>query len=667
MLKRTLLVLLVLTAFVSTAFAAAPAKFSASPSKKIIKSGEKFLIRLTVDVNKKYYTYSIKEQLNKEGLGPTPTEIKVEPKSLVDQKGKVIEPKPHSKMDKGFEMNILYHTGKLNFTIPVVAKKDLNLDKEKLTVLTYIQFCDSISCLPPEEYKTTVSGKEFQLSEEETKLLGANETETAAVTETVNTQEVKTSETKKSIESKPAMTESQSEIEQKKKEGIWSFLWFAMMMGALSLLTPCVFPMVPITVSFFTKRAEKNKSNGLKDSIIYALGIIITFTGIGIIVAVAAGPTGIRDFAASGWTNILIAAVFVIFALNLFGAFEIQIPTSLLNKLNAKSDEKGGIIGVLLMGLTFSLTSFTCTVPFVGSALISASSGDWFYPIVGMLGFSAVFAAPFFLLALFPSYMNKLPKAGGWMNNIKVVMGFLEIAAAIKFISNADLVWNWGIMPKEMFLAIWIACAILIFLYILGFFRLGHDAPINGIGTPRVVFAIVFGTIVFYLFTGLFGKPLGELDAFLPPAEYHEIMSAGNNADAGITTTPVSNPSNVKPSGEEAWLKNYDEALAEAKKQNKPLLVDFTGFTCTNCRWMEQNMFKKPAVVERLDKYIKVKLYTDRNKEPYISNKKLQESKFGSIELPLYVVMDSNGNLIRTNTFTRDEAAFIQFLDSGLK
>ncbi|MDP1615536.1 MAG: cytochrome c biogenesis protein CcdA, partial [Methylococcales bacterium] len=325
--------------------------------------------------------------------------------------------------------------------------------------------------------------------------------------------------------------------------------------------------MVPITVSFFTKRAEQGKGKGLRDSSVYAIGIITTFTAIGFILALAFGASGIQSFATNPFINLAIATIFIVFALNLFGAFEIQLPTSILNKLNSKS-QGGGIVSVLLMGLTFSLTSFTCTVPFVGSALISAAGGEWFYPIIGMLGFSAVFAAPFFLLALFPSAINKLPKAGGWMNNVKVVMGFLEIAAAIKFISNADLVWALGIMPRDLFLGIWIGIGILITIYIIGLFRLQHDSPVQSVGSMRVVFAIFFASVSFYLVAGLVGRPLGEIDAFLPPPDYSTIMSdSPTSAVKSVSVTTLGNKTIV----DEDWLSDYKAAEAQAKAQNKML------------------------------------------------------------------------------------------------
>lgn len=607
-------------------------KFKALASELEVKAGEEFQVTLEMQFDEYWYTYSLKEQISSEGIGPTRTEIYLDTTNKMMQIGDPKGKAPKSKFDKGFEMDIKYYKEKVVFKLNAKAVKDINFANDREWVGVYLQLCDTARCLPPEEFRVYI-----------------NDSKTAAVSDAAES------------DGTGNITESEQVIEDAKDEGVFSFLWLAMSMGALALLTPCVFPMIPITVSFFTKRAEKSKGKGIRDSLVYTIGIISTFTLLGMILAAILGPTGIQDFATNGWVNIVIALVFIIFALNLFGAFEIQMPTGLMNKLNAKS-QGSGITSVLLMGLTFSLTSFTCTVPFVGSTLISTASGEWFYPIIGMLGFSAVFAAPFFLLALFPSIMQSLPKAGGWMNNVKVVMGFLEIAAAIKFISNADLVWSWGMMPKELFLSIWIGCSVLITLYVIGLYRLPHDSPVNGVNSVRIVFAIFFATITFYLISGLFGKPLGELDSFLPPPDYREDMavstvgtSAGPDGISGVH------------SAHENWIKDYNEAVKIAKRENKHIFIDFTGKTCTNCRWMEVNMFTKPAVSLLMNNMIKVKLYTDRKTESDAMNKKMQMEQYNSIALPLYVILTPDEKLVGTKEFTRDEKDFISFLERAFE
>lgn len=641
--KKFILPILLFTFITLNLYSQEPkVRFTANPSKTEIKSGDEFYVLINFDLDKGWHTYDFVDQISPEGIGPSTTEIAVLSKDIAEMNGEVIKPAPLKKMDEGFKFEVDYYEGNFNVLVPIKALKDFTIGKDELMMEVYIQVCDSTRCLPPQPYKVKVG----------TKIINPQDYDFYA-------NKGKTVISKKEDNSpKTEETEANAEIEATKKKGIWSFLWFAMLAGGAALLTPCVFPMVPITVSFFTKRAEQTKARGLRDSSIYALGIISTFTAIGFALAAILGPTGIRDFAANGWVNIAIAIIFSIFALNLFGAFEIQIPTGIMNKLNAKT-QGSGVFSILIMGLVFSLTSFTCTVPFVGSALISASGGEWFYPIIGMLGFSTVFALPFFIFALIPSAMNKLPKAGGWMNNVKVIMGFLEVAAAIKFISNADLVWAWGIMPREFFLSIWIICGIMIVVYLLGAFKMKLDSEISNLSALRVVWAVIFGAITIYLIPGLFGKSLGEIDAFLPPKGY---------LNADVSSVESTSMFGDSQSGENiVWLNNYDEAVELAKKENKSIFIDFTGWTCTNCRLMESNMFPLPEVQKHLKNMITVKLYTDRRNEPDISNQKMQLDRFGSIDIPLYVILTPDEELIGTKPFTRDVQGYLDFLKKGSK
>lgn len=617
------------------------ARFKASPSQSQVSEGEEFYLKFNFDIDKYWYTYDFVMQVSEEGIGPMETQLAVKSEDMAEVNGEIIKPKPLEKFDEGFQFDITYYKGNFDVILPVKALKDIDFESDEMNVEIYIQLCDTSRCLPPEPYEFKVGADvfnpedyDFFVNRDEESLDAGDEDEVI-------------------------ITESSAEIEESKKKGIWSFLWFAMLAGGAALLTPCVFPMVPITVSFFTKRAESTKAKGLRDSLIYAFGIILTFTFLGFALSwLLKDSGGLGGFAANGWVNIFIATIFVVFALNLFGAFEIQIPTSVMNKLN-KQTQGSGIFSILIMGLVFSLTSFTCTVPFVGSALLSASGGEWFYPVIGMLGFSTVFALPFFIFALIPSAMNKLPKAGGWMNNLKVVMGFLEVAAAVKFISNVDLVWGWGIMPRELFIAIWIVCGILIVVYLLGGFSMKLDTPISSMSALRIIWAIVFGAITIYLVPGLFGKNMGELDAFLPPKGYLNASSATVSSAGGDMFGSGTNAKKL------VWLNNYEEALALAKEENKPIFIDFTGWTCTNCRWMESNVFPLPEVQNYFADMINVKLYTDRREEPELSNKKFQEERFNSIELPLYVILTPDEKLVGTKAFTRDLQEFLDFLEKG--
>ncbi len=657
-------ILLIFSVAYSTNEEKIAAKVSLSPMSLSGKAGDTSIVKLTITIKKGWHVYDLDQNKRNEsstsGVGPNPLEIHAKGSAI--QLGRINAPKSHTEYDSTFGVQIGIYHGTIVFELPIVIKRTAKKGSYVDSITVFPQVCNEEGiCTYPEfslPIKIEITESAAETSTNESRDNQSNGLSQTEVNNKDNNASVETS-TAKNVNIATTKTESQTEIEQAKQRGVWSFLWFAITAGAGALLTPCVFPMVPITVSFFTKRSEKASSKGLRDSLVYALGIIGTFTALGFILSLILGATGITDFATNPWVNIVIAAIFIVFAFNLFGAFEIQIPPALLNKLNAKSSQ-GGIIGVLLMGLTFSLTSFTCTVPFVGSALVAAAKGEWFYPIIGMLGFSGMFALPFFLLALFPSRLNRLPKAGGWMNNMKVVMGFLEIAAALKFISNVDLVWGWGIMPRDIFLAIWAGCSALIVLYILGLFRLKLDSPVTFVGTPRAVFAIIFASITVFLFSGMSGKSLGTLDAFLPPPDYEQHLG-------GVSATySALSPNEITPAHDkEIWLSDYQTALEEAKREGKPIFVDFTGFTCTNCRWMETNMFPKQEVRKLMDKMVKVRLYTDRRTEPYATNKAMMQTRFETLELPLYVILSPDDKVLDTQAFTKNESEFVEFLSKA--
>jgi thiol:disulfide interchange protein DsbD len=302
------------------------------------------------------------------------------------------------------------------------------------------------------------------------------------------------------------------------------------------------------------------------------------------------------------------------------------------------------------MGLTFTLTSFTCTVPFVGTVLVATSQGDWLWPAMGMLGFSVVFAAPFFVLALVPHLLVSLPKSGGWLNSVKVTMGFLEVAAAMKFISNVDLVWRWHIFTREVVLSIWLATCVLAAIYLLGKFRLPYDSPIEHLGVMRMTAALVFLAMGFYLFTGLMGASLGEVDAFLPPRTAGAFTLTGSSHGAELN-----------------WHTNLASALAQAREDHKLVFVDFTGYTCTNCRWMEANIFPLPDVYSSLQKYVRLQLYTDGDGKEYEENQTYQKENFGTVALPFYAILDAQGNKLATFPgMTRNAAEFVRFLSGPL-
>jgi thiol:disulfide interchange protein DsbD len=426
-----------------------------------------------------------------------------------------------------------------------------------------------------------------------------------------------------------------------------AYLGLAALMGALSLLTPCVFPMVPITVSYFTNRAGRSRREATTQALIYGLGIVLTFTAVGLTVAIAFGASGLNRFAANPWLNLGVTALFLAFALSLFGVWEIALPSKLLTAASTADSGKGRLAGTLLMALAFTLTSFTCTAPFLGTLLVVAAQGDWQWPLAGMLAFSGVFALPFVILALVPQILASLPRSGPWLIAVKAVMGIVEIAAAMKFISNVDLVWGWNIFTRNVVLATWVALAVVLVAYLAGLVKLGPVPRLRRPGLGRGILTIAAATLAVWLATGLAGKRVGELEAFLPPADAAMLVKGG----------------------ELPWPENdYDKALADARKTGQRLFIDFTGYTCVNCRLMETNMFPRPEIARELSRYARVRLYTDRPGEPYITFQKMEQTLFGTVALPLYAVMSSDGKpIVFFSGLTRNPEEFLAFLRRGLQ
>jgi thiol:disulfide interchange protein DsbD len=587
------------------------------------EAGGTATLRVQLDLTAGWHTFPPQPQRNSEGAGPAPIQLELKSGRCIRLEALAKAWPVQRRWDEGFLMEVGQIKDRAILEVPVRVTPGLKPGRYEDVLRVSYQACTEQSCRPLATLELPFALQVSALAPSAASLGKANLNQDGAT------------------EAGAPITTTDREIHRRRHDGFWAFLGFAMFAGAMALLTPCVFPMVPITVSFFTARAQGMGGKALRDALLYGVGIVGTFTALGLLVALVFGAAGIQNFAASPLVNLAIAAVFLVFALNLFGALEIRPPAFILTRLGSRSG--GSVAGVVLMGLTFTVTSFTCTVPFVGSALVSAARGEWFYPIVGMLGFSTVFALPFVLLALFPTAMLRLPRAGAWMNRMKVVMAFLEVAAAIKFLSNADLALGTGLLPRELFLAIWAACALLILLYLLGSFRLLQDEPTDRIGAFRALAAVGFATALFYLITGLQGRALGELEAFLPPRETEPQPQA-------------------QAAPEEGWHTDYAKALEVSRRTGRPLFIDFTGYTCTNCRWMEQNMFTRPAVAQGLANCVRVRLHTDRKVEPDLSNKQLQQRRFESIELPLYAILAPDSTVLGTCSFTRSEPDFLAFL-----
>ncbi len=628
--KFNLKILLFILLLPIAAVAQNPAKWSLESDVKgrSVKKDQNFDAVLRAEIEAGWHLYALDQPAG----GPTATTIKVTEGKPFEIVGEIASPAPNVKPDPLFiiddkPLETRFYTDRAEFSIPVRLNADSN--GSELTFDVRYQLCNDEVCLPPRTKRISFSG------EEDVKRSAVGGQQSAI-----------SSPEKSGKPINPPITDN-----LQLPTDLWAFLWLAAGLGALSLLTPCVFPMIPITVSYFTNHSSGSRSKAIRLATVYSIGIIATFTLLGMLLAIFVGAAGINLFAANPWINLLIAGIFLFFAFNLFGAYEIAIPTGILTKLDnltrTREGEGSGIIGALLMGLTFTLTSFTCTSPFVGTILVSASQGDWQMPLVGMLAFSTVFALPFFVLALIPQLATQLPRAGGWMNSVKVAMGFLEVAAAMKFISNVDLVWNWGIFTRSVVLAIWIAIGIILSLYLLGKFQLSHDSKPERIGSLRLISAILSLAISFYLITGIFGAKLGELEAFLPPdLENTSGRLFGGGAD------------------ELSWIVNdYDAALIKAKAENKRVFLDFTGYTCTNCRWMEANVFTKNDVEAELSKFVLVRLYTDGDGEIYEKQQQMEQDMFGTVALPYYAVMDADGkNIAAFPGLTRNVPEFVDFL-----
>ncbi len=657
-------ILILFVLFASTGLAQEAAKWSAKPATATVKAGATVEVKVTAKVNEGWHIYSTTPQ----DEGPETTDITFPENSPLSRAGKIKQPKPITKYDENFGINTEYYEDDVTFTITAKVKASAKPGKQKVIVEVYFMACNDRLCLPPKTVEvpmeiTIEAGEATEAASEDMPVDGdlVEVSEEASADSAAAVTAADTDETASSTPERESLGYGdERDVEAAKEEGFWAYIGLAMSVGALALLTPCVFPMIPITVSFFTKREAATRYQSVRDALIYSFGIIFTFTGLGILLALLFGASGINQFAANPWMNILIALIFIIFALNLFGMFEIVVPSGILTKLTVASGSGRGIASLLLMGLTFTLTSFTCTVPFVGTVMVAAAKGEIWWSIVGMLAFSSVFALPFFLLALFPSWLKSMPKSGGWLNSVKVVMGFLEIAAAMKFLSNVDLIWGLGILSRDLFLSFWVGIGILITTYLLGKFELPHDSKLEKVGVFRMMWSVFFLGISIYIFTGLNDKPLGELDAFLPPLNYTETITAASLGDIGTM-------GGEKNKEEATWYSDYDEALKVAKAENKPIFIDFTGFACTNRRWMEANIFPRKDVQLLLNDFVLVRLYTDGRGKVYDRNRVFQETRFGTVALPLYVTMSENDEQLTTFPgLTRKPQEFVRFLTDGL-
>lgn len=501
------------------------------------------------------------------------------------------------------------------------------------------QLCKEGTCLPPNTVEFTLKPGEVA---EGTQLVASSEASSGSgpVEETLPLQE----------------------------QGLIPFLLTGIVFGYLALLTPCVFPMIPITISFFLKQAEKEHHNPVGMATLYCFGIVATFTLIGVMAAALFGSAGLNTFANNVWFNIFLAGVLIFFGFNMLGLFEIRVPSWLLTWSSGK-ERSGGAIGVLFMSFTFTLVSFTCTFAFVGFLLPMAARGNYYWPILGMLAFSTAFASPFFFLALFPSFLKKMPKSGGWMNNVKVVCGLVELGAAFKFLSVADISWfsTPYVFDYPLVMTSWMVIAIITGLYLLGMFKLPHDSAADHIGVVRLGFALTFFGFAAYLSSGIYGRtpPNGiiwqQIVAFAPPT-----YETKQDVDLGPAVEH----------DELLYALDVNQAIQHAKAKNQPLFFDFTGTNCVNCRFMEVNVFPKEENRELLEKFVRVQLYTDTIPDMtdaekvgalLDTNRELQSEWFNDATLPAYAVVTPDGQTILSQYkgSERSQGQFTRFLETG--
>ncbi|EDM43127.1 thiol:disulfide interchange protein dsbD, putative [unidentified eubacterium SCB49] len=621
----------------------------ASDVKKIGDDTYELIFNAAIEDKWHLYTQNIPEN------GPIPTTFNFEnEEGKYELVGGVSESESHSSFDKIFEMELSYFDHSAQF-----IQKIKVLDPSLTKIVTSVDFqsCDDEKCI-------------FEMAELEFTLPGAD---------------VKIEEATAGVSSVDTI-DSEDEEESR---GMLTIFILSFLSGFAALLTPCVFPMIPMTVSFFTKQS-KNKAAGIKNAIMYGIFIIVIYVLLGSLVTGIFGADALNALSTNVWFNVIFFFLLVIFAMSFLGAFEIMLPNSWANKIDSKAD-KGGMIGIFFMALALAIVSFSCTGPIVGTLLVEAASKGGLAPIIGMLGFSLAIALPFALFAMFPGWLNSLPKSGGWLNTVKVVLGFLELALAFKFLSQADLVLQLHWLEREVFIAIWIAVFGTLGLYLLGKITLPHDSPLTHISVGRLMLALLTLSFTVYMIPGLWGAPLNLISAFPPPQEYSESpygvgfsKLGGGSASADHSTLP--DGGHLMAPHDILHFYDYEKGLAYAKEVGKPVMVDFTGYACVNCRKMEQNVWTKGDILSILkNEVVLISLYVDDKKElpeaeKYVSpttGKKiktignkwsdLQITRYKANAQPYYILMDhSEENLIKPVGYTPDVEDYEAWLRGGI-
>ncbi|MBT8317903.1 MAG: thiol:disulfide interchange protein [Lutibacter sp.] len=654
---KKIVVLLSLLVFSLSSFSQIydPVKWETSVDK--ISESEYDLI-ITASIEESWHLYSQNVPEN----GPIATSFNFEKNDSFQLVEGVVEEDGKTVFDPVFQMEIKY------FEEKAIFKQRVKIgSKEISAIIGELEFmvCDDERCLPP-----TLVDLEFNFNGDTSKKVNLNEPATKQVV-----KEIKQEKSKKNPD-----------------KSLLTIFIIAFFSGFAALLTPCVFPMIPMTVSFFTKQS-KSKASGIRNAIIYGLSIVIIYVLLGTLVSAVFGADALNALSTNVWFNIIFFLLLVIFAISFLGAFEIVLPSSWGTKVDAQAD-KGGIIGIFFMALALAIVSFSCTGPIVGTLLVEAAAGgNQIGPIVGMLGFSLALAIPFALFAAFPGWLNSLPKSGGWLNTVKVVLGFLELALAFKFLSNADLVLQLHWLEREVFLAIWITIFGALAFYLFGKIKLPHDSPLEHISVGRLCLGLVTMAFTIYMIPGLWGAPLNLISAFPPAQHYAEspygvgFTKTGGGIAEGANHGEIPDGAHMMAPHNILAFNDYDKGLAYAKKVNKPVMLDFTGFACVNCRKMEQNVWAKDKILPILkNDVVLISLYVDDKRKlseneiiesklrpgkklKYIGQKwsEFQTIKYGANAQPFYVLMNHNEeNLNDPAAYTPDVDEYYTWLKNGL-
>ena len=652
--KKVILFIALLTIWLGQAQILEPVKWSTSV-EKVSDTEYKLISKATIESGWHLYSQNVPED------GPIPTSFIYDDFNgafkFIDNTS---EEEGHTVDDPVFQMKIKF------FEKSAIFVQKMEVLGEETTVNGIVEFmvCDDSRCLPPTEVELV-----FNLSESKN-----------AITTSTDEQNIKTD----TIESLSTQKES--------TKGLWGIFFIAFLSGFAALLTPCVFPMIPMTVSFFTKQS-KTKAAGIKNAIIYGISIIVIYVLLGTAVTAVFGADALNALATNVWFNLIFFLLLVVFAVSFLGAFEIMLPNSWANKVDSKAD-RGGLIGIFFMALALAIVSFSCTGPIVGTLLVQAASKGGLAPIIGMLGFSLAIALPFALFAAFPGWLNSLPKSGGWLNTVKVVLGFLELALAFKFLSQADLVLQTHILEREVFLAIWIAIFGTLALYLFGKIQLPHDSPLTHISVGRLSLGLIVLSFTIYMIPGLWGAPLNLISAFPPPQNYSESPYGVGFLKLNEIGSSTNSIHGDLPEGAHLLaphdilaFNDYDEGLAYAKAVGKPVMIDFTGWACVNCRKMEQNVWPEPQILDILkNKVVLISLYVDDKRKldiqdvvesklkpgkqlKYIGQKwsELQAVKYKANSQPFYVLMNHDEeNLIDPIAYTPDVDEYYRWLTEGI-